>query len=52
VATLTLTRQRGFSATPLQRNLIVFVRALKPGEPEDLLVGVAGRRLVSFPVRL
>jgi hypothetical protein len=51
-ATLTLTRQRGFPATPHQRNLIVFVRALKPGEAEDVLGSVSGRRLVSFPVRL
>jgi hypothetical protein len=49
-ATLTLTRQRGFLATSQQRNLIVFVRARKPGE--DLLGGISSRRLVSFPVRL
>jgi hypothetical protein len=52
VATLTLTRQRGFPATPHQRNLIVFVRARRAGEREDVLGGVSNRRLVSFPVRL
>jgi hypothetical protein len=49
-ATLTLTRQRGFPATSQQRNLVVFVRARKPGE--DLLGGISSRRLMSFPVRL
>src|SRR5262249_35916131 len=49
-ATITLTRQRFFPATPRQQNLIVFVRARKPGE--DLLGGVSSRRLVSFRVRL
>ena len=52
MATLTLTRQRGFPATPHQRNLIVFVRARRAGESEDVLGGVSNRRLVSFPVRL
>lgn len=51
-ATLTLTRQHGFPAVPHQRNLIVFVRALRPGEGEDVLGGISNRRLVSFPVRL
>ncbi|HEX3453484.1 MAG TPA: hypothetical protein VHS03_02580 [Gaiellaceae bacterium] len=49
-ATLTLTRQRGFPATAQQQNLVVFVRARKPGE--DLFGGISGRRLMSFPVRL
>lgn len=49
-ANLTLTRQRFFPATPQQQNLIVFVRARKPGEP--LLEGISSRRLVSFRVRL
>jgi hypothetical protein len=49
-ATITLTRQRFFPATPRQQNLIVFARARKPGE--DLLGGVSTRRLVSFRVRL
>jgi hypothetical protein len=49
-ATITLTRQRYFPATPRQQNLVVFVRARKPGE--DLLGGVSTRRLVSFRVRL
>jgi hypothetical protein len=49
-ATITLTRQRFFPATPRQQNLIVFVRARKPGD--DLLGGISNRRLVSFRVRL
>jgi hypothetical protein len=49
-ATLTMTRQRFFPATPQQQNLIVFVRARKPGD--DLLGGISSRRLVSFRVRL
>jgi hypothetical protein len=51
-ATLTLTRQRGFPAALHQRNLIVFVRAHKAGEAEDILGGISNRRLVSLPVRL
>jgi hypothetical protein len=49
-ATITLTRERYFPATPRQQNLIVFVRARKSGE--ELLGGVSTRRLVSFRVRL
>ena len=49
-ATLTLRRLRFFPATPRQQNLVVFVRARKPGE--DLLGGVSSRRLVSFRVDL
>ena len=49
-ATITLTRQRFFPATPQQQNLIVFVRARNPAE--DLLGGISARRLVSFRVRL
>jgi len=52
MATLTLTRQRGFPATPHQRNLIVFIRTWRAGEAEDILGGISNRRLVSFPVRL
>jgi hypothetical protein len=49
-ASITLTRERFFPATPRQQNLIVFVRASKAGQ--DLLGGISTRRLVSFPVRL
>jgi hypothetical protein len=51
-ATLTLTRLRFFPATPQQQNLVVFVRARKPGSQEELLGGISSRRLVSFRVRL
>src|SRR5262249_46377948 len=47
-APLTLRRLRFSPATPRQQNLVVFVRARKPGE--DLLGGVSSRRLVSFRV--
>jgi len=49
-ASLTLHREAYFPASPRQQILAVFVRARKPGDP--ILAGIAGRRLVSFPVRL
>jgi hypothetical protein len=49
-ATLTLHREGAFPASPRQQILAVFIRARKPGDP--ILAGIAGRRLVSFPVRL
>ena len=49
-ATLVMTRQRFFPATPQQQNLVVFVRARRAGE--DPLGGISTRRLVSFRVRL
>jgi hypothetical protein len=49
-ATLTLTRLRHFPATSRQQNLVIFLRARKPGDP--LLGGISTRRLNSLPVRL
>lgn len=49
-ATLTLTRQQFWPASPRQQLLVIFLRARKGSE--DLLGGVSARRLVSFPVEL
>jgi hypothetical protein len=49
-ATMQMSQERFFPASPRQGLLAVFVRARKPGE--TLLGGISTRRLVSFPVHV
>lgn len=49
-ATMQMSQERFFPASPRQGLLAVFVRARKPGE--NLLGGISTRRLVSFPVHV
>jgi hypothetical protein len=46
--TMTFDRRAGYPASPKQRQLTVFVRARKAGEP--VLGGVSARRLIAFPI--
>lgn len=50
VAELSMSRLRGYPATPRQQLLVFFIRARKQGE--GLLGGISSRRLVSIPVDL
>lgn len=50
VAELSMSRLRGYPATPRQQLLVFFIRARKQGE--SMLGGISSRRLVSIPVDL